>query len=151
MGARRTRRARLRFLAHLRDDEYDVLVHDEDDARRRLEDATDDLLAATFAALVEETRREDAEDPVAAEEDYRHAREALAQASLALSEEEREILALVYREGKWFGEAGEALGVSESTARRRHEGALRKLRKELGKLGVDRAPPPRDPASGKES
>ena len=65
------------FLAYLRDDEYNVLYHDDADAGRRLGEAADALLAATFAAVVGEQMALQAEDPAAIEEEYRRAIEAL--------------------------------------------------------------------------
>jgi RNA polymerase sigma factor (sigma-70 family) len=130
------------FLATYRDDEFNVFLHDDDaEVGRRLQECADDLLAATFAAMVEEAQRADAEDPVDASEEHRRAHEALAGALRVLTEEQREILALVYREQKTLDEAAAALGLTYITTRRRHAGALAALREELRRLGVDRAPP----------
>lgn len=132
------------FLAFLRDDEYNVLEHDDDDATRRLEDAADALLAATFAGIVEEQLALQSEDPAADDEEYRGAIEALGTAVRALPEQQAETLKLVYRDGQTLEEAGKILGISYATVRRRHADALVTLREELGKLGVNRAPPSLD-------
>ena len=135
------------FLSTYRDDEYDMLVHDDEDAARRLQEGVDSLLAATFAAMVEETQRIDDEDPLEAEEEYRRAQEALAIALRAVTDEQRAVLALVYRDQSTLDEAARVLGLTYITIRRRHADALERLRAELGKLGVDRAPPIVDPAN----
>jgi RNA polymerase sigma factor (sigma-70 family) len=132
------------FLAFLRDDEYNVLWHDDADAARRLDDAADALLAATFAAVIEQEVALQAEDPAAEEEEYRGAIEALGTAVQALPEEQAQTLKLVYRDGKTVAEVGRALGLSYRTVQRRHADALMTLRDELGKLGVNRAPPSLD-------
>jgi RNA polymerase sigma factor (sigma-70 family) len=134
------------FLAFLRDDEYNVLIHDDMDALRRLEDATDSLLAAMFVGIAEEQHRINAEDPAAEDEEYRRALEALALASEALADEHRRVLTRVYHDEQTLVDAAKDLGISYATARRRHDEALEKLRKKLASLGVERAPPPRDPS-----
>lgn len=132
------------YLAFLRDDEYNVLWHDDVDAARRLDDAADALLAATFAAVIEQQVALQAEDPAADDEEYRGAIEALGTAVQALPEEQAQTLKLVYRDGKTVDEIAKALGLSFRTVQRRHAGALVTLRDELGKLGVSRAPPSLD-------
>ena len=50
------------FLATYRDDDFNIFKHDTDEeVSRRLQSCVDDLLAATFAAMVEESQRIDAE------------------------------------------------------------------------------------------
>lgn len=130
------------YLATYRDDELNIFLHDEDtEVGRRFQECADDLLAATFAAMAEEMRRSDEEDPVADEEESRRALTALASAMDALTVEQREILTLVYRRQKTLDDAAQALELTYITTRRRHAEALARLREELEKLGVDRAPP----------
>jgi RNA polymerase sigma factor (sigma-70 family) len=133
-----------RFLAHRRDDEYNVLLHDEYDATVRLEEFVDELLVAAFAGVAEEQARIAAEDPVAAEEEYHCAVEALGTAFGRLSAEHARILVLVYRDDMDLDEASRAMDLSYRTAQRRHVEALAALRGELVTLGVCRAPPPLD-------
>jgi RNA polymerase sigma factor (sigma-70 family) len=81
----------------------------------------DDACAAAFVAAVlaeEETSPEDANvDRIAIEE-----------ALETLDAEEREVISLVYDQCLTLEEAGHALGVHVSTAKRRHAGALGKMR-----------------------
>jgi RNA polymerase sigma factor (sigma-70 family) len=134
------------FLATYRNDEINVFEDDDDAVTARVAEGADALLAATFAAMVEEQQRIDEEDPVAEVEEHRVAREALATALHALDDEQRQVLALVYREGRTVEDIADTMGLSDRTIQRRHANALKRLREELGKLGVDRAPPPLRPA-----
>jgi RNA polymerase sigma factor for flagellar operon FliA len=133
------------FLATYRNDE--VSVFDDDETVKDLvSEGAEALLAATFAAMVEEQQRIDEEDPVAEVEEHRVACEALEVAMGALTEEQRRLLTIVYRELRTLEDATGVLGLSYATVRRRHADALARLRDELGKLGVDRAPPPLKPS-----
>ena len=132
------------FLAYLRDDTYNVLEHDEEESRRRLEESADALLAATFAALAAEQQRLDVEDPAAAEAEHRDAYEALAQAMQRIPAWAERLLRLLFFERQTLVEAAVTLSVSYATVRRHRDEALAFLRDELHKLGVDRVPPLRD-------
>jgi RNA polymerase sigma factor (sigma-70 family) len=134
------------FLSTYRNDEINVFDDDDDDVTARVTEGADALLAATFAAMVEEQQRIDEEDPVADVEEHRVAHEALATAMRNLDDEERQVLGLVYREGRTVEDIAETMGLSVRTIQRRHANALKNLREELGKLGIDRAPPPLRPA-----
>jgi RNA polymerase sigma factor for flagellar operon FliA len=141
----RVRRAAIRsaddLCATYRDDAWNPAEHDEADARRGVRQFFDELLAATFTGAIEEARRVHEETPAEVDAEYKHAMDVLAAALQKLSDEELQIVALVFREGRTLEEAGEALGLSERTARRRRATALARLREELAAHGVERAPP----------
>ena len=80
---RAAERAGDELLANLRNDEYNVFDHDDEDAERFLQEHADDLLTAAFAGIAEEMQREVAPDTLAAEEEHRRAYEALAEALAA--------------------------------------------------------------------
>jgi RNA polymerase sigma-70 factor (ECF subfamily) len=71
---------------------------------------------------------ESEDDTVASNEEIAHVIEAM----LNLSESDREILALVYLGGLNYPEAADKLGIDRGTARRRHDKAMKNLRRLLG-------------------
>lgn len=128
------------FLATYRDDDFNIFKHDTDEeVSRRLQSCVDDLLAATFAAMVEESQRIDAEA-----EDARRSAGALTAAMTTLTDEQREIVGLVYRDEYTLDGAAKLLGLTYITARRRHADALSRLREALQGAGTPAgvAPPP---------
>lgn len=130
-----------RFLAEYRDDEFDVLKHDEEDAKKRLAVFARGVLAATFAAGIDEAVRCDGEGAVVVRQEYAHAIAALREALPKLEHVEIQTILLVYSGHKTLDEASEVLGLSYRTMRRTHERALSRLHQELTLRGVTRAPP----------
>lgn len=142
--ARAVENAADRLLADLRDDGFNVLEHHEEDAEKRMEPFLKRVLAATFAAGVDEVLKYKGEDAAAVREEYAHAIESLRRTLPKLERDEVQVVLLVYSNGKTLDEASKILGIGYNTARRRHERALDRLQKYLLLLGVTRAPPPID-------
>jgi RNA polymerase sigma factor (sigma-70 family) len=135
-------RAEENYCGHHRDKEYNVMKHDEVEARRRYRAFASGLLAATFTAALEEAvqRLDTAElaQRIEYEQAVAHLRAALAK----LTEADRRMFALMYRDLLDLKAASEALGIPYGTARARHARALRLLHDFLVEQGVARAPRP---------
>jgi len=128
--------------AQYRDDDYDVSKHDQHEARRRYRAFANGLLAASFMAGVDEAVRTTDHDEHAEQQAYEYALRVLVPALAQLAENERGLLALVYRDRLTLTKAHEKLGVTYIWARRHHDKALAQLREALIARGVDRAPRP---------
>jgi RNA polymerase sigma factor for flagellar operon FliA len=137
--AMRTRHAYDR--AFLRTD-FDPRKHDEHEARRKYRTIANGLLAATFAAGLEEAQKIASEQEVADREEYETAIKALRQAMSKLSSEQLDLLLLIFRDLKTLNETGAALQLTFPQVRYQLGKALERLREELVALGVRRAPRP---------
>jgi RNA polymerase sigma factor (sigma-70 family) len=144
-GARRAlrvaERATAELLALYRDD-FNLLVHGDDDLRRRLSVLVDGTAAAAFLAMIADGMRAGPERDVAEHQAHARALATLRTAFARLSEQDRRLLVLIYRDEFWIKEAAEEIGLSESWTRERHQGALARLHKELVKAGVHTTPEP---------
>lgn len=132
------------FLGEHRDRGFNVLVHHEEEAEKRLDPFLQRVLAATFAAGIDEVLKYKGEDAAAVHQEYAQAITALRRALPRLERAEVQVILLVYSKGHTLDEVCETLGIGYNTARRRHESALDRLFQLLVSLGVDRAPPPLD-------
>lgn len=133
-----------RHLSEYHDDELNVLIHHEEHAEARISPFLKRVLAATFAAGIDEAIRYDGEDAVAVREEYARAIDALREALRRLERDEIDVILLVYSKRMTLDEASRELGIGYNTARRRHVRALDRLHKFLDVLGVERAPLPLD-------
>jgi RNA polymerase sigma factor (sigma-70 family) len=130
------------YCAFHRDDTYNVLDHGyPEEATRRFRAFANGLLAATFAAAVEEAKRSGGEAELAERQEYELAIRALHAALARLVERDQKLLLVVYCDLNDLKAASLKLGISYSTVRRRHDKALGKLRDYLVAQGVARAPP----------
>jgi RNA polymerase sigma factor (sigma-70 family) len=131
------------FWAYLTDREFDVLKHDEDEARRRLRAIANGMLGAAFMSGVEEAQRITPGEEVPEQEEYALAMSALRGALTKVATRDHPILAALYRDLMSTAEAVEALGIPLSSFKRRHAAALAQLHKALVEQGVPQAPRPR--------
>ena len=123
-------------------DDYNVMKHDGDEARRRYRAFANGVLAATFAAAVEEAEKRFDIAELLERRDYERALVTLRAALARLEEKDRRLLTLVYRDLINLGEAGKALGIPYGTVRARHSRALKVLHELLAGQGIARAPRP---------
>jgi RNA polymerase sigma factor (sigma-70 family) len=127
--------------AFLRTD-FDPRKHDDREARRKYRTIANGLLAATFAAAVEEAQKIASEQEAGEREEYETAINALRQAMSKLSAEQLDLLLLIFRDLKTLNETGAALQLTFPQVRYQLGKALERLREELIALGVRRAPRP---------
>ena len=130
------------YLAQHRDTDYDVMKHDEVEARRRYRAFANGLLAATFAASVEAAQQGAGSAEIAVQREFDHALAILRKALPRLAGKDQELLALMYRDLMDLKAASKSLGIPYSTARARHARALVVLHELLVAQGVVRAPRP---------
>lgn len=133
-----------RHLSEYHDDELNVLIHHEEHAEARISPFLKRVLAATFAAGIDEAIRYDGEDAIAVRQEYARAIDALREALGRLERDEIDVILLVYSKRMTLDEASRELGIGYNTARRRHVRALDRLHKFVDVLGVERAPRPLD-------
>ncbi len=130
------------FCGMRRDRDYNVMNHDEGEARRRFRTFANGVLAATFTAALEEAQQHlDEAEPIERRE-YERALLVLRAALSRLVAAERKLLELMYGKMMRLKDAAQMLGVPEPTARARHSRALAMLHDELVKEGMDRKPRP---------
>jgi RNA polymerase sigma factor (sigma-70 family) len=136
------RRALANRMAEYHDD-FDSARHDKDECQRRLDAMGAEHAIAMALAGGEAARLAAAEDSEIADE-YIDAIEAVEKVVGTLDKEERRLLDLIYASDFTFEEVAAELGVEKGTAWRRLRRLLPKLRRELHKRGVKKAPPPMD-------
>lgn len=129
------------LLALYRDD-FNLLIHGDDDLRRRLALLADATSATVFLAMIADGLRRTPERDVAERQVHARALASLRVAFSRLPAGDQRLLVLVYRDDWQLNEAAGEIGLSESWTRARHQGALARLHKELLKLDVHTAPEP---------
>ena len=77
-------------------DDYNIFKHDEEECDRRLDLLVESAAVVMFAAGVEQARREADEDGVAGREEYARAIAVLKEIVLALNEDERALLDMLF-------------------------------------------------------
>nr|AYM54432.1 hypothetical protein [Phaselicystis flava] len=140
---RAARRAAVDYAAHVHDD-WNGLVHDDDEIQKRYRSIADGLLTAELLTAVDEAQRATGEDAVTAAEEYGRAVAVLGRALRVLGERETTLLALLFGERLSLPEAAEQMGLHYMTAYRLRERVLGLLRRELEAEGIQRAPTPSD-------
>jgi RNA polymerase sigma factor FliA len=135
-------RAQDNHCAHHNGDDYNVMKHDEHEARRRYRAFANGVLAATFSAAVEEAQRGLDEAEATERREYEQALFALRAALGRLSQVDQQMLALVCRDLMTLKAAAGALAIPYGTARARHARALKLLHDLLVEQGVTRVPQP---------
>ena len=130
------------YCAFFVDRDYDVMKHDEVEARRRYRAFANGLLAATFAAAVQAAQQGVGAAELAVQREYEHSLTILRRGLARLSSQDQEMLALMYRDLRDLKAASKVLGIPYSTARARHTRALVVLHELLIEGGVARAPRP---------
>lgn len=133
-----------RHLAEYDDTELNVLVHHEEEAEKRTEPFLQRVLAAVFAAGIDEVLKHKGEDAAAVREEYASAIASLRKVLPKLPRDEAQVILLVYSSGKTIDVASTILGITYISARRRHERGLDRLHVLLMAFGVTRAPPSMD-------
>jgi RNA polymerase sigma factor (sigma-70 family) len=123
-------------------DDYNVMKHDGDEARRRFRAFANGVLAATFAAAVEEAASRLDITELIERRDYERAVVTMRAALARLEEKDRQLLALLYRDLMSLVDAGKVLGIPYGTLRARHARALKVLHELLSDQGIARAPRP---------
>ena len=134
-------------------DDYNVMKHDEAEAKRRYRDFANGVIAATFAAAMAAAEQHLDEAELDERHDFEHARAILEDASARMDAPERELLALVYRgppdadpqdddTGMDLMAASKRLGITYGMARARHKRALSMLHRLLVDASITRAPRP---------
>ncbi len=130
------------LMGNRRDHDYNVMKHDEVEARRRYRAFANGLLAATFTAGLEEAQQHLDEAEPLERRQYELALLVLRAALSRLVAAERALIEVMYGKMLRLKDAAELLGVPEPTARARHSRALAALHDELVKQGVQRVPKP---------
>jgi RNA polymerase sigma factor (sigma-70 family) len=125
-------------------DDFNILEHDKAECSRRLDVFFDAATVAMFVAGAEQALREANDDAVALRELYARAIEALREIVLALEDDERKLLDLLFGCGFNLHRAGEQLGVHKMTAWQRLQRLLTRLKRELHMRHVLEPPSPRD-------
>jgi RNA polymerase sigma factor (sigma-70 family) len=128
--------------AHHNGDDYNVMKHDENEARRRYRAFANGVLAASFSAALAEAQRGHDEAELSERREYEQALVALQAALGRLSQVDREMLTLMCRDLMTLKAAANALGVPYGTARARYARALKLLHDFLVEQGFTRAPQP---------
>lgn len=123
-------------------DDYDVMKHDGDEARRRYRAFANGVLAATFAAAIEEAEKRLDLAELLERRDYERALVTMRAALARLEEKDRQLLALLYKDLMTLVDAGEALGIPYGTVRAHHSRALKVMHDLLADQGIARAPRP---------
>jgi RNA polymerase sigma factor (sigma-70 family) len=135
-------RAEDNHCAHHDGDDYNVMKHDGQEARRRYRAFASGLLAATFVASMEQAAQCLDEAELTLRREYEDAVEILRAALARFEEKDRQLLALAYRDLVLLKDAGEQLGVPYGTVRTRHARVLKVLHELLVEQGITRAPRP---------
>jgi RNA polymerase sigma factor (sigma-70 family) len=123
-------------------DGYDVMKHDKHEARRRYRAFANGVLAATFAAAMEEAERSIDLAELAERYDYERALLVLRAALARLEQKDRQMFALMYRESSNLKDAARKLAIPYGTARVRHARALKRLHELLVDQGIANTPRP---------
>jgi RNA polymerase sigma factor (sigma-70 family) len=123
-------------------DDYDVMKHDENEARRRFRAFANGVVVATLAAAVEEAQRGRDEAELTERIEYEHALVALRRGLGCLSHVDQQMMALIWRDLQTLKAAASALGFPYGTARARHARALKLLREVLVEQAITRVPRP---------
>jgi RNA polymerase sigma factor (sigma-70 family) len=134
--------AEYNFCAYFVDPDYNVMKHDGLEARRRYRSFANGVLAATFAAAIEEAKSHLDEAELSERADYEHAIATLHTALAKLTDADRQLLALAYRDLMNLKAAASELGIPYGTARAPHARALKLLHEHLVQAGITRAPRP---------
>jgi RNA polymerase sigma factor (sigma-70 family) len=136
------------LLAHHRGDDYNVMKHDEAEARRRYRAFMNGIAAATFTAGMEEASQRQGNAERDELRDYEHALVVLRSALRRFSEADQRLLSLLYRDLLTLKQASARLGLPYATARAHHTRALTVLHELLVTEGIARAPRPAVALSG---
>jgi RNA polymerase sigma factor (sigma-70 family) len=123
-------------------DDYNVMKHDGDEARRRYRAFANGVLAATFAAAIAEAEKQLDITELLERRDYERAFVTMRAALARLEEKDRQLLALLYKDLMTLVDASKALGIPYGTVRARHSRALKVLHELLADQGIARAPRP---------
>jgi RNA polymerase sigma factor (sigma-70 family) len=135
-------RAEDNHCAYHNGDDYNVMKHDEHEARRRYRAFANGVLAASFSAALAEAQRGLDEAELSERREYEHALVALQAALGRLSQVDQQMLTLTCRDLMTLKAAAKALDVPYGTARARHARALKLLHEFLVEQGFTRAPQP---------
>jgi RNA polymerase sigma factor (sigma-70 family) len=130
------------YCGYFRDREYNVMKHDEAEARRRYRAFANGLLAATLTAGLHEAAQRLDMAEIAERIDYERALALVGPAFAKFTEADRRMFELMYRDLMDLKTASETLGVPYGTARARHARALARLHDLLVEQGIARAPRP---------
>jgi RNA polymerase sigma factor FliA len=125
-------------------DDFNLLHHDDEELRRRLDKFKEHVLAVAFTAGLEEAQHATAQDPIAERQEYARAMAALRNAVAGLEPPEQDFLASLFCDGLTLEELAAQLDRTKTIAWRRVQGILERLRKSLLRSGVKRAPRPVD-------
>ena len=124
-------------------DDFNILLHDDAGLQKRLEAFKEAVLAVAFAAGIEETRCRAAEDHVANHQESTRAIAALRDAVASLERADQNVLVLlVCKKLDLQGIADEPGLRHKTSAWRRVQYVLKRLREHLLAQGITRAPPP---------
>jgi RNA polymerase sigma factor (sigma-70 family) len=123
-------------------DGYDVMKHDEHEARRRFRAFMNGVLVASLAAALEEAEQCLDEAEVDVRRDYEHALRILRKGLGQLPKRDRTLLERMFRDGMDLKTAAEAIGMPYGTARARRKRSLEVLHELLVDEGILRAPRP---------
>jgi RNA polymerase sigma factor (sigma-70 family) len=123
-------------------DDYNVMKHDENEARRRFRAFANGVVVATFSAAIDEAERRRDEAVFSERHEYEHALFALRGALGRLSQVDQQMMALLWRDLMTLKAAANALGIPYGTARARHARALKLLHEFLVEQGITRVPQP---------
>jgi RNA polymerase sigma factor (sigma-70 family) len=136
-------RETVRFLETY-DDDYNILHHDDDELHRRLDTFKGSVLAVAFAAALEEALAEANEDAVDEQEDLARAMTKLGEAVAQLDRRDQGVLKWLVVDRLDLQGIAEKLGSRhKTTAWRRVQLVLKRLREYLLGQGITRAPRPR--------
>jgi RNA polymerase sigma factor (sigma-70 family) len=130
------------YCAHQGGDDYNVMKHDGQEAKRRYRAFANGLFAATFMAAMEEAVQCLDESEGDDRREFEQSLEILRATLACFDEKDRQILALVYRDLVLLKDVSEQLGVPYSTVRARHTRVLKVLHELLTERGITHAPRP---------
>jgi RNA polymerase sigma factor for flagellar operon FliA len=124
-------------------DPSNLMKDTDEDTRAHLQQIADMNAASMMEGMISEASRGGVGEMDHAErQTYAVAMAALDAARSNLSERDRQILDLYYREGKELKEIAEIIGVSYASVRRYHTGVMSRLAAQLRGKGVHEAPSP---------
>jgi RNA polymerase sigma factor (sigma-70 family) len=121
-------------------DESDPFSDGPADVEQRVRDACDDVTAAVVFGIGRDLWSELGEDAVILREDYRRAAAAVHRELSRLSEHDRRLIELRYRDRLALRRVADALGISKSSAARRCAAMLVRLRDALALQGITSVP-----------
>lgn len=132
-----------RFCTFFNDTTYNVMKHDEEEVRRRYLDFANGVLAATFAATVDEAQSlTDHGSELGEREDYARAMVVLQKAIGRLDTQEREIFLLLYHQRLDLKAACARLNLPYGQAKVRHLRTLKRFHDLLHHNGIPQMPRP---------